>query len=188
MRIHCLIAVIACTSALAGAEPAEMEVELEREARELVMEFASRLKPELKTALQQGGPSHAVAVCAGRAPAIADSIAARSGWQVKRVSLKARNASRAMPDAWERRVLQDFDARQAAGENPQQLHHGETIGSNYRYMQAQGVEPVCLTCHGAALAQPVQDTLREYYPDDRATGYSPGQVRGAISLVKPLDP
>jgi hypothetical protein len=28
--------------------------------------------------------------------------------------------------------------------------------------------------------------LRELYPDDRAVGYSPGQIRGAVTLKKAL--
>ena len=77
-------------------------------------------------------------------------------------------------------------AATAAGESAAQLAYSAKVGSNYRYMQAQGVEPVCLMCHGETLSQPVIDTLADYYPDDIATGYSLGQVRGAISLVRPL--
>ena len=51
-------------------------------------------------------------------------------------------------------------------------------------MQAQGVEPVCLLCHGSKLDGAVTQALQAYYPDDTATGYTLGQVRGAISLSK----
>jgi len=159
---------------------------LEREARQLAGTFVSKLKPQLKQAMAEGGPTHAIEVCATVAPRIADSLSAESGWLVKRVSLKSRNASRAQPDAWERQVLQQFDARQTAGESPADINFGQTSGDQYRYMQAQGVEPVCLACHGESLSEPVRQTLEEYYPDDWATGYSLGQVRGAISLSKNL--
>ena len=66
------------------------------------------------------------------------------------------------------------------------LHVGELQGTRYRYMQAQGAQAICLTCHGENLAQPVIDALRQYYPDDMATGYQLGQVRGAISLSREL--
>ncbi len=182
-RIVCLIALLC--SAIAQAQPPPT-AQLQQEARDLVGEFAGRLKPQLQSALHEGGPAHAIGICADRAPEIADALSAQSGWQVKRVSLKSRNASRATPDPWERDVLLRFDARQAAGEQPQQLNHGEIVGGHYRYMQAQGVEPVCLMCHGESLSEPVLQTLRDYYPDDTATGYLPGQVRGAISLSRPL--
>jgi hypothetical protein len=53
-----------------------------------------------------------------------------------------------------------------------------------RSMQAQSTGALCLTCHGANLAVPAQEALLQYYPDDLATGYQLGQVRGAISLSK----
>jgi len=156
------------------------------EAAALAAEFVGLLKPQLKQALTEGGPTHAIAICADIAPGIADSLSAQSGWIVRRVSLKSRNASRAVPDSWERKVLLEFDRRQAAGEQPAELHFGEVVNGQYRYMQAQVVEPVCLVCHGKGLSDEVQATLKEYYPDDWATGYSLGQVRGAISLSEKL--
>ncbi|MBP6725532.1 MAG: DUF3365 domain-containing protein [Halioglobus sp.] len=157
-----------------------------KQAGALAQEFVSLLRPRLKQAMAEGGPAGAIAVCADVAPAIADSLSARSGWNVKRVSLKSRNASRAVPDDWERAVLLEFDRRQAAGEDAADISFGEVVTGQYRYMQAQGVEPLCLLCHGKGLADDVEQTLRQYYPDDWATGYSVGQVRGAISVSKPL--
>jgi hypothetical protein len=158
----------------------------EQEARQLAQQFVGQLKPQLKQAMTEGGPTHAIEVCASVAPRIADSLTAQSGWLVKRVSLKSRNASRAQPDKWEQAVLRQFDERQAAGESAAAIHYGETVNGRYRYMQAQGVGAICLTCHGEDLSEPVRTTLEKYYPDDWATGYSLGQVRGAISLSKEL--
>ncbi|CAA0121314.1 Uncharacterised protein [Halioglobus japonicus] len=156
--------------------------EHQKQAAALADRFVGMLKPQLKQAMADGGPTNAIAVCADIAPEIADALSAESGWSVKRVSLKSRNASRAVPDTWEHDVLLDFDRRQAAGEAPADLYVGEVIKGQYRYMQAQVVEPLCLVCHGETLADDVQDTLQEYYPDDWATGYSLGEVRGAISV------
>lgn len=159
---------------------------LEAEAWDLSSRFMQRLKPELQSAMASGGPGKAIEICASQAPKIADALSAESGWLVKRVSLKQRNASRAVPDDWERRVLEDFDRRQAAGETAASLTHGEVVGQHYRYLRAQSVDAVCLVCHGEQRAPEVQATLKEYYPDDIAVGYSLGQVRGAISVAKPL--
>ena len=176
-----LAALTVAPSAIAGDERA-----LEVEARGLAGEFAARLKPELQAALQEGGPVHAIGVCADKAPAIADALSAESGWLVKRVSLKARNASRAIPDRWEVAVLEALEKRREAGEPAAALNYSETTSSHFRYMQAQVVEGVCLTCHGKELSADVRKALHEYYPDDTATAYDLGEVRGAISLSKPL--
>lgn len=155
------------------------------QARELVQQFAGTLKPILQGAMQAGGPVNAIDVCAEQAPQIADRLSEQSGWEVRRVSLKPRNAERAQPDEWEREQLADFNRRREAGENPMQINHGETVDGRYRYLQAQGVEEVCLHCHGQQVAEPVAAAIAKYYPDDTATGYSAGQIRGAISLVAP---
>ena len=157
---------------------------LQTQAEVLAQQFISELKPQLKQAINTGGPAAAVEACASAAPRIADTLSATSGWQVKRVSLKSRNASRAQPDDWERSVLLDFNLPQAAGEDAAALTHAGMDGKRYRYMQAQGVEPLCLICHGKGLSEPVLSVLSDYYPDDLATDYSVGQVRGAISLSK----
>jgi hypothetical protein len=185
MRI--LSALLILLSCAAIGPPAAAAVDSpEQEARALARAFVDRLKPQLKQALAEGGPGRAIEVCASAAPEIADSLSAESGWTVKRVSLKARNVSRALPDSWERSVLQQFDKRQAAGEDPADINHGEVRKGRYRYLQAQGVEPICLVCHGQKVADAVQESLTVWYPDDMATGYSLGEVRGAISLAKPL--
>jgi hypothetical protein len=158
----------------------------EQQARALAKQFVGQLKPQLKQAMDEGGPAMAVTVCSEVAPAIADNLSAESGWTVKRVSLQPRNSTRAQPDEWERAVLYDFNRRQAEGEAPARIAFGEEVDGQYRFMQAQGVEPLCLLCHGKGLSDEAQAALDKYYPDDQATGYSLDQVRGAISLSRDL--
>lgn len=182
-RFFSLFLLLSCSPVFSAES---INPELNAEARQLAQRFVGELKPQLKRAMLEGGPTLAIEACASLAPRIADELAAESGWLVKRVSLKSRNASRAQPDNWERVVLVDFDERQAAGESASLLVHDEIEGDWYRYMQAQAVEPLCLMCHGKQLTEPVRAMLIEYYPDDWATGYGLGQVRGAISLARQL--
>ena len=184
--IRCLVISLLTAAGHGALAGAEAQTELEQEARQLAQRFVGELKPQLKLAMQQGGPTHAIEVCATQAPKIAESLSVQSGWLVKRVSLKSRNASRAQPDQWERTVLQQFNERQLAGEAVPDISYSASSAGQYRYMQAQGVEPLCLVCHGKELSEPVRLTLEKYYPDDWATGYSLGQVRGAISLSKSM--
>jgi len=157
------------------------------EAMSIVKKFGGTLKPQLKKAIKSGGPVKAIDVCSVQAPAIAEQLSKETGWTVKRVSLKARNKSAATPDAWETKVLQQFEARQAKGEDPKTMAYSETIDGKFRFMKAQAIAPVCLNCHGETLAEPVQKALKQHYPDDMATGYTLGQIRGAFSLTKNAD-
>lgn len=154
------------------------------EARSLTDEFTASLKPQLKEALQTQGPAGAIAICAETAPKLADSLSYTSGWTVKRVSLKARNASRAIPDPWETQRLREFETMAASSSTTKILEHGELVGNRFRYLRAQAVEPVCLICHGRELSPEVAQAIDSYYPDDAAIGYDTGHVRGAISLSR----
>src|SRR3989338_1958419 len=144
--------------------------------------------PSRKKKKKKPGREGAIPVCKDMAPKMAGKILQETGWKVKRVSLKPRNEARAIPDDWEKAALDDFDKRAAAGEPPAQLEKGETVGNEYRYVKALPVQPLCLNCHGPVdqLSPAVKSVLGEHYPNDRATGYSVGQIRGAISVRKPL--
>lgn len=159
---------------------------LEQEAEAIVKQYAGLLKPQLKAAIQAGGFEHAVNICAQQAPEIASRLGTETGWSVKRVSLKARNTSSATPDQYERTVLQQFDQRQQKGEPVASIRHAAIVGKQFRFMRAQGVQGLCLNCHGESINPKVKQVLAQRYPHDLAIDYSLGQIRGAFSLVKDL--
>ena len=103
-----LIAMTMAALLSASGAAAYDEAALLAQSRALVAEFVGALKPRLQAALQAGGPASAIHVCAELAPQIADSLSESSGWAVRRVSLRARNRRRAIPDdsrrlTWPRR-------------------------------------------------------------------------------------
>jgi hypothetical protein len=157
---------------------------LKNEAISIVKQFGGSLKPELKKAIKAGGPAQAISMCSEKAPAIAERLRNDTGWYLKRVSLKPRNSQTAIPDAWETKVLQQFDQRQANGESAEKMAFAEVVDGKYRFMKAQGVEAVCLNCHGATIKPETEAALKEKYPQDKARGYTIGQIRGAFSLAK----
>ena len=150
------------------------------EARALVQAFVGELKPTLLAAMQTGGPSHAIEVCSKTAPDIATRLSV-DGWQVKRVSSKARNPN-AKPDPFESEVLATLETQRQAGTPAAGLNHAEQVEGEFRYLQAQLTGGVCLTCHGIEIAPDVAATLTRFYPQDSAVGYQAGEIRGAISL------
>jgi hypothetical protein len=189
-RLLCVAAALAGTCAafpVVADEAAMMS-----EARSAAMSLPPKLVTALNEEIARSGPAGAIPVCRDLAPTMAKEVMANTGWQLKRVSLKPRNAQRATPDAWERAALEDFDRRAAAGESPATLERGEIVEQDgkrvYRYARALPTQALCLNCHGApdALTPEVRARLREHYPDDRATGYREGQIRGAIVATKPL--
>ena len=159
---------------------------LKTEAISIIKEFGGTLKPQLKKALNEGGVSQAMKVCSIKAPQIAKELSQKTQWQVKRVSLKTRNNKTAKADLWETSVLDQFNQRQRQGEKAKTIAKAEIVNSEFRFMKAQGVAPLCLTCHGTKLSDKTKSALKHYYPDDQATGYTLGQIRGAFSLTKKL--
>jgi len=41
---------------------------------------------------------------------------------------------------------------------------------------------MCLACHGDNIAPEVTAAIRAHYPEDQATGFATGQLRGAFSI------
>lgn len=184
-RLTAATAILAATTLSAETPPNPNAAE----AKAIVKEFATTLQGELQAAIKDGGPTSAIAVCQERAPAIAADLSESSGWQVGRTSLKTRNSDNA-PDVWEQKILADFDARRAAGEDVQPMAYAEAVetadGKTFRFMKAIPTGEVCLACHGSDITPEVAAAIDERYPDDMARGYSLGDVRGAFSLSKPL--
>jgi hypothetical protein len=164
----------------------------QEESRKVVKELVTQLGGELRKELQANGPAGAIKVCRNAAPAAASEISRKNGWKVSRVSLKARNPALGMPDAWEQKVLADFEKRAENKENPANLEYAEIVaepqGKFFRYMKATPTLDMCLSCHGTDEAIPpaVKEVLKTEYPHDKAIGYSLGQIRGAITIKRPL--
>ena len=161
------------------------QMALKKEARQLVARFAGQLKPQLKEALQSGGPAHAISVCAEVAPAIAQNLSLESGWIVRRASDKNRNPA-AVADSWEQARIDAFKTEVLANETLG-LEYSEQTTEGFRYAKAQLTEGLCLTCHGKQLADSTIKALNAFYPSDRAQGYELGEVRGIFSLTKPVN-
>ncbi len=161
------------------------------EARKVAGSVPPKLLAVLTEEIAKGGPEGAILVCRDKAPALAKAASEETGWSIRRVSLRNRNP-RAVPDAWERAALEDFDRRAAAGEAPSTLEKAEIVSEDgkqsYRYLRALPTQELCLNCHGLPerLTPAVKEKLKALYPDDKAVGYRPGEIRGAMTIRKPV--
>ncbi len=176
--------------AVAGApgvpEPSPAQIS---QARAAVKELGENLKRRLMEALKARGPIQAIGVCKTIAPVLAEEAGAAHGLKIGRTALRVRNPANA-PDAWERGVLEAFAAKMKAGGDPAKLEHAEIVtdatgASTFRYMKAipMRAEP-CLVCHGAPEPSLKAEIMR-LYPQDQATGFTPGELRGAFTVSAP---
>jgi len=159
------------------------------ESRSAVKEFAGQLKGELQAAMKSGGPVKAIEVCQVKAPAIASEISNKKGWEVARTSLKTRNPANA-PDAWEREVLKRFNEQKAQGMDAKKMEQYAVVEENgikkFRFMKAIPAGGVCMACHGETLAPDIAQKIETLYPNDNATGYKSGDIRGAFTITQTI--
>jgi hypothetical protein len=158
------------------------------ESRGLAQQLGAELKAELTRAMIDDGPVGAITVCRDKAPAIAARLSAQSGANVGRTALKVRNPANA-PDEMQRILLDQFASELASGkfqgplEAAFEMNRGGQV--ERRYMRAIPMEGLCATCHGKALAPELAAAIAAQYPADEATGFEPGQLRGAFSVTWP---
>lgn len=168
----------------------DLEKSLEA-ARQTVQRFKDRLKLELVTAVKSEGAVNAISLCQTISPDIATELSDTSGFEVSRTSLRLRNLENA-PGPWELEVLRSFQDKVAGGADPDKLEQfAEVVTPEgdrlWRYMRGIQVGEVCLACHGTEIKPDVKAELVRYYPDDKATGFRLGELRGAFSLVKLIE-
>lgn len=148
--------------------------------------FMTDLKGELQAALAEEGPAFAIGVCKETAPEIAAAHSQRNGWQIRRISDRNRNPGNA-PSPEEAVVF----ARLAEPGAPPSVHSwldGPDSDSTFLYVKAIRAGELCLMCHGdpATMDSALVAALSEYYPNDQATGYQAGDLRGAFVVsVRP---
>ena len=154
-------------------------------ARAAATGLGSDLMSMLTRELTRGGPAAAIAVCA-------DSAQERTrrhqegGVMVRRVGTRMRNPLNT-PDSVEQAVLRSFAASIAAGGSPGDssfVIRAPGGAGELRFMRPVRVQELCLTCHGPVeqIAPEVRRTIAARYPGDQATGYSVGELRGAVSV------
>ncbi|MFP4225803.1 MAG: DUF3365 domain-containing protein [Desulfobacterales bacterium] len=159
-------------------------------SREITARFGAELKSHLQSALLKGGPTEAVSVCSEIAPDIARRFSNQTGWEIGRTALKYRNPDNA-PDEWEKKILKKFQKQKQAGQPIKEMETHAVIDMNgstyFRYMKAIPTQGICVTCHGASLAPKVSEAIDKHYPNDQARGFTVGDIRGAFSIIQPMD-
>lgn len=151
--------------------------------------LAEGLMGRLGQAIDEEGLEGATAFCIEAAiPLTAEIQAAQEGGLgLKRATLRWRNPANS-PDEWEERVLRYLEAMEDL--DPESVPGELTArgpGGTLRYYRTLRMAPMCLSCHGDEedMDEGVRGLLREHYPNDRATGYGPGEVRGVIRIEVP---
>jgi hypothetical protein len=145
-------------------------------------ELLAPLKKELQQALVSGmqkGPLSAISVCKDKAPAIANSLSIE-GVEMGRTSHRLRNPANSARD-WVDTVLNAY-LREDSDRAPELV---TLPNGRLGYVEPIVVQSVCLACHGKSLAPDVAAQIKEAYPQDEATGFDVGDLRGVFWVEYP---
>lgn len=132
------------------------------------------LSGKLQNAMQRDGVSGAVSYCNLAALPLIDSLSKAHEVNIKRTSLKYRNPIDAPTDS-ETKVLNTF---------ADQLQNKEALSpivKEHNFYAPIMIAPPCLKCHGKigeTLAESDYKHILKTYPEDKAIGYSLGDLRG----------
>ena len=171
------IALIAAALVAGSAHAQDLDA-LKVDTRKNALPVLPKVVGMMQETVANKGVVEAIPVCKESAPALLKAQSVKTGWDMRRVSLRTRNPERGTPDVWEARQLADFNIRAANGEKVETLETGEVVTENgkqvYRYIRAIPVGDVCLQCHGPAdkIDAGLKAQLAKSYPHDTAFGYA----------------
>lgn len=161
---------------------------LDAQAKKLIKKFGGQLKSTLTSEIKQNGLVAAIKVCKIKAPEISDSLSDKV--TIGRTSLKYRNPDN-KPDDISKITLMDFETQKQNNGNVSQIEKGQFIEKDgkkvYRFMKAIETGGLCLSCHGESLTKEVAEQIKTDYPDDKATGFKLGDIRGSFVVEIPVE-
>jgi hypothetical protein len=173
--------VIACI-AIACTRNVDEELALSREASK---QLGSQLKRKLVSAMQSSRPEAAISVCNLEAINISTKVSNKNNLKVGRTSLKIRNTEN-KADAWETKQLKWFETQKVSGVDIKTLETSEIIKENgehvFRYMKVIPMQEQCTLCHGTTIAPSTVGKINSLYPQDQATEFEVGDIRGAFTV------
>ncbi len=137
----------------------------------------NRLLPMLQEILKEQGPAAAISICGEQAPAIALEVGEELGLRIGRSGVRLRNPVNTGPE-WAADGIAQSTKTKMVWEN-----RDGTLGVLTPIQTASS----CLICHGGPedLGEGVAEALAEHYPEDAATGFAEGDLRGWFWVESP---
>ena len=154
------------------------QTEYLEKGQDLATETQKVLGSNLMKAINEGGPINALEFCNIQAYPLTDSMATALKAHITRVTDKPRNQAN----------MANKDELTYIASVKEKLGAGEQVSPEISVMDGKvtGYYPIitnqmCMQCHGSENDQINEETLakiNELYPNDQATGYGVGELRG----------
>ena len=185
--------VLILTGCIKKVEP-KKDVKLEEAkitASKAAGEFMKELKTILVAEMKKGGPESALNVCSDTAQEFAKTYSAEKGMELRRVSFMNRNEAN-VPDDAELMWLKECENMMKADNfNKDTVFFRVERSANSRTLHL--AKPIllaeeCVVCHGTDEQIPanIKKLIAEKYPNDKAVNFSPGDLRGLVTVKMKL--
>ncbi len=141
------------------------------------------LSENLQSALKTGGVSNAIAYCNLKAMPLTDSLSKVHQVQIRRTTLQPRNPQNAPSDV-EKVMLRSYSEDNIKGKELKAVVHRIDERTVAFYAPIR-INTFCLQCHGnigSTMTEENGQLVRKFYPEDEATGYEAGDLRGIWSI------
>lgn len=155
-------------------------------ARDAASAAFQALSAELGRAIADGGTVAAIPICSDKAGGLLEGVAEEHGLAMLRVSDRPRNPAHAAAPA-DLKAMESFRANLSGGAAPEPSVERPDDGSTVVRLPIVLNQPLCLQCHGGGddITPETSEAIAARYPEDRATGYKLGDLRGIWRITVP---
>ena len=158
-------------------------------ARQTIKKLVKNFQTNFKQAIKTEGPAGAVNFCSSKADEITASVnkKLKNGVSIKRITLNPRNEKNLAQNE-EAKILSSLKTLKENGVVLPKLLVQKIDKKHTKVIKPIMIKPKCLICHGEKdkLNPKAYETIKAKYPNDKATGYKLGELRGAfvVDIVK----
>ncbi|MFT6338050.1 MAG: hypothetical protein ACJATI_004820 [Halioglobus sp.] len=157
----------------------EFDEEFIIKGKEIASSAFLSLSGELAKAVKNGGLKNALSYCNTNAIPLTDSLSNAHNVDIKRTSLKFRNP-RNKPTEREKEILNQYELAKENGQIMEAIIDNEAERKTFHAPII--VQAACIKCHGAKSNISMYDSILKLYPNDLATDYTQGDLRGMWSI------
>lgn len=162
----------------------EKEAEFKKLGVEIAQSATQELSSNLMAKMKEGGVEASIPFCHASALTITEKKAKEYQAEIKRTSHKIRNPKN-KPSEEDTEILKKFIS---LTENDEALEPIVQKGEDNRIVFYSPIlmQKQCLACHGSPgmeLAVRTDSILKSYYPEDQATGFKEGELRGMWKIT-----
>lgn len=157
-----------------GKAPSDAQKQAMLAAKEALF---TKLSGRLMETMGSQGPAAAISVCQTEAPQIAEEVSEEHDLRIGRTGVRLRNSNNE-PPAWAKPLTNNKT------DTPTFVVLDNEDSAALLPIKLQGQ---CLMCHGPKdqIATVIQDQLAKLYPNDEATGFNEGDLRGWFWIEMP---